>query len=112
MSREPEPSLNEREFVRSALSQGLRLDGRELDDFRPISLAFPSDLDTYGQADVRIGKTRVLCNVSAEVTAPYTDRKFDGIFTINCELSPMASPAFETGRYVDCQRHVVWRGMV
>jgi exosome complex component RRP45 len=35
--------------------------------------------------------------ISVEVTAPYPDRKFDGLFTITIELGPMASPAFETG---------------
>lgn len=41
---------------------------------------------------------RILAKVSAEVTVPYTDRPFDGIFTITTELSPMASPAFEVNR--------------
>jgi exosome complex component RRP45 len=41
---------------------------------------------------------RVLVRVSAEVTKPYAERGFDGIFTIATELSPMASPAFEPGR--------------
>ena len=36
--------------------------------------------------------------MSAEVTVPYPDRPFDGIFTITTELSPMASPAFEVNR--------------
>jgi exosome complex component RRP45 len=41
---------------------------------------------------------RVLTNITAEVTTPFPDRPFDGIFTITTELSPMASPAFETNR--------------
>lgn len=44
--------------------------------------------------------TRVLARVSADVTAPFADRKFDGVFSISTEFSPMASPAFEVGRYV------------
>ena len=36
--------------------------------------------------------------MSAEVTVPYSDRPFDGIFNIVTELSPMASPAFEVNR--------------
>jgi exosome complex component RRP45 len=43
--------------------------------------------------------SRVLVQISAEVTKPLEDRKFDGIFTITTELSPIASPAFEVGRY-------------
>jgi exosome complex component RRP45 len=41
---------------------------------------------------------RILVKISAEVTKPFPDRPFDGVFTITTELSPMASPAFEVGR--------------
>lgn len=41
---------------------------------------------------------RVLAKVSAEVTVPFTDRPFDGIFTITSELSPMVAPSFEVNR--------------
>ncbi|KAI0166108.1 ribosomal protein S5 domain 2-type protein [Xylariaceae sp. FL1272] len=95
MPREAEPSINERSFVKTALQEGHRIDGRALDQFRKLDLQFG---DQYGVADVTLGKTRVLANVSAEVTTPYTDRPFDGIFTITTELSPMASPAFEVNR--------------
>jgi len=95
MPREAEPSLNERTFVTQALHEGHRLDGRALDQFRKLELSFG---EQYGVADVTLGKTRVLAKVSAEVTTPYTDRPFDGIFTISTELSPMASPAFEVNR--------------
>ena len=39
--------------------------------------------------------------ISAEVTKPLEDRKFDGIFTIVTELSPIASPAYEVGRQTE-----------
>ncbi len=93
------PSTNESNFVLSALRENLRLDSRALDQYRPISLQFPSDPDVYGQTDVRIGKTRVICNVSCEVITPYPDRKFDGVFTISCELSPLMGAGVEVGRY-------------
>ena len=32
------------------------------------------------------------------MTVPYTDRPFDGIFTITSELSPMVAPSFEVNR--------------
>lgn len=41
---------------------------------------------------------RVLAKVSAEVTVPYPDRPFDGLFTITSELSPMVAPSFEANR--------------
>ncbi len=44
--------------------------------------------------------SRVIARISVDVTAPLPERKFDGIFQIITEFSPMASPAFEIGRYV------------
>ncbi len=44
--------------------------------------------------------SRVVARISAEVTKPYPDRPFNGIFIISTELSAMASPAFDTGRLV------------
>ncbi|KAK6843065.1 hypothetical protein PG987_003925 [Apiospora arundinis] len=95
MPREAEPSQNEKDFILKAVREGHRLDGRALDQFRQLDLNFG---DQYGVADVTLGKTRILAKVTAEVTVPYTDRPFDGIFTITTELSPMASPAFEVNR--------------
>ncbi|MCJ1291746.1 hypothetical protein MMC34_003291 [Xylographa carneopallida] len=98
MPREAEPSLNERAFVLKALRENIRIDGRAFDAFRDLNVTFG---DEYGVADVRLGKTRVLARISAEVTQPFPDRKFDGIFTITTELSPIASPAFEVGRQTE-----------
>lgn len=95
MPREADPSNNEREFLLTALRENVRLDGRAFDQFRDVQLAFGEE---YGVADVRVGKTRVMVNISADVVTPYPDRKFDGVLTISTELSPIASPAFEVGR--------------
>lgn len=71
------------------------MDGRTLEQWRPITLNFG---DEFGVADVQFGKTRVMARVSAEVTVPFSDRPFDGIFTIASELSPMVAPSFEVNR--------------
>jgi hypothetical protein len=55
MPREAEPSQNEKTFVLQALGEGLRIDGRKLEQFRPIAVNFGDEL---GVADVQIGKTR------------------------------------------------------
>jgi len=55
MPRELDPTFNERNFILDALSQKLRIDGRDLDAFRELELNFGDD---YGLADVRLGKTR------------------------------------------------------
>ncbi|KAF2653110.1 exoribonuclease [Lophiostoma macrostomum CBS 122681] len=100
MPREAEISLNERAFIQQALQEDLRLDGRAFDAFRPLQLTFG---DEYGVADVQLGKTRVIARVSVEVTTPPPERKFDGVFQIITEFSPMASPAFEIGRPTDAE---------
>ncbi|OCK82901.1 hypothetical protein K432DRAFT_380004 [Lepidopterella palustris CBS 459.81] len=100
MPREAEISLNEREFIQQALRDHIRLDGRPFDTFRALELTFGNE---YGVADVQLGNTRVVARISAEVTAPFPDRKFDGIFSISTEFSPMASPSFEVGRPSDAE---------
>ena len=44
----------ERAFVLEALSQGIRIDGRALDQFRSVELEFG---DEYGTATVKLGQT-------------------------------------------------------
>lgn len=55
MPKELEPSNNEKHFILESLSQGKRLDGRDLNAFRPLELELGEE---YGLADVRLGKTR------------------------------------------------------
>merc|ERR1712000_624943 len=95
MPRDAEPSLSERTFVTKTLTEGLRVDNRKFDQCRPVLLTFG---DEFGVADVSFGKARVLARTSAEVTVPYADRPFDGVFTITSELSPMVAPSIEPNR--------------
>lgn len=55
MPREIEISTIERNFILDALSQNIRVDGRSLDQFRPLDLEFG---DEYGTVTLRLGKTR------------------------------------------------------
>lgn len=55
MPREAEPSLSEKTFVLKALEEGLRLDNRGQEQFRPLQVAFG---DEHGVADISLGKTR------------------------------------------------------
>ncbi|EHY60101.1 3'-5'-exoribonuclease [Exophiala dermatitidis] len=98
MPREVDISNIERNFILEALEQNVRVDGRPLDQFRGIELEFGAE---YGTATLRLGKTRVHVQISAEVTKPLEERKFEGIFTIVTELSPIASPAYEVGRQTE-----------
>jgi exosome complex component RRP45 len=55
MPREVEPSLNEKQFILKALSEGIRVDGRPLDQFREFNLVFGEE---DGVVDVSLGNTR------------------------------------------------------
>ena len=57
MPRDVDLSLSEQSFISRAIEGNVRLDGRRLDAFREIEIAFGV---ATGSADVRLGKTRYL----------------------------------------------------
>ncbi|KAJ8000560.1 hypothetical protein DPEC_G00181370 [Dallia pectoralis] len=85
----------ERDFILKAIEEKKRLDGRQTYDYRNIKISFGTD---FGCCFVDMGKTRVMAQVSCELITPKENRPNDGIMFFNIELSPMASPAFESGR--------------
>ncbi|ODV94861.1 hypothetical protein PACTADRAFT_50715 [Pachysolen tannophilus NRRL Y-2460] len=87
-----------KDFELESLKQGLRLDGRKLNEFRDVEINIGN---SYGSVDVKLGKTRIAVRISAEIVAPFEDRPFEGLFMINTEISPMASAMFESGRQSD-----------
>ncbi|KAL4971755.1 ribosomal protein S5 domain 2-type protein [Aspergillus desertorum] len=103
MNKEAPLSIAERDFILDALREGLRLDGRGTDQFRPLTLSFGEE---YGHVKVQLGKTSLIVRISAEVAKPHDDRPFDGIFNIAMELTAMGSPAWENGRQGDLETYV------
>ncbi|KAI9342898.1 ribosomal protein S5 domain 2-type protein [Obelidium mucronatum] len=99
MNNETPLSTSERTFVAEALRHGLRVDGRGAYEFRGLSIALGDG--GFGSAEVLLGKTRVLANVSAEVVRPAGGSGTEGFVVFNTVFSPMASPAFEQGRLTD-----------
>lgn len=112
MNKEAQLSIAECDFILNALREGVRLDGRQPDELRPLNVSFG---DEYGHVKVQLGKTRyvdfvpvglianwysLIVRISSEVTKPRDDRPFDGPFTIAMELTSMGSPAWSDGRYV------------
>ena len=112
--RPPSPSIPEKEFILAALKEGLRLDGRSPLQLRAPTLTFGPEL---GYVDCALGKTRLdfffqrfyqvslpfrraIAQVDAKMVKPTPERPFEGMVTINSELSPMASSEYEPGRWV------------
>lgn len=123
-------SLNEKNFVLDALNNGKRIDGRGFFDYRTLRIVFGV---SSGCVQVQLGQTkyavdeypmkfvslaflfttfpfrsrcRVVATTTCEVVAPYQDRPTEGFFRFDIEFSPMASPAFESGRYVSPRTEV------
>ncbi|XP_030474106.1 exosome complex component RRP45A-like isoform X4 [Syzygium oleosum] len=88
-------TANEKKFIASALLSGLRVDGRNVYDYRKLSIKFGKE---DGSAEVHLGQTRVMGFVTSQLVQPYRDRPNEGTLSIFTEFSPMADPSFEPGR--------------
>jgi exosome complex component RRP45 len=82
-------SILEKNFALEALQAGIRVDGRKVDEARLVDFEFSST--QHGTVTVRLGKTKVLSSVTAEVVEPTADRPAEGFVTFSVDLSPMAS---------------------
>jgi len=89
-------SIN-REHVLKLLSKGMRIDGRDLLNYRPISINFEVAGKADGSASVRFGDTYVMVGVKAEIGKPFPDTPGEGVLLVNAEFVPLASPDFEPG---------------
>jgi len=84
-------------FLNSLLAKGLREDGRDLFQYRPVEIEVNPISRANGSARVKLGKTEVLVGVKLDVGEPFPDTPDEGILIVNAELSPLASPEFEPG---------------
>src|SRR3972149_6336177 len=76
---------------------GKRLDGRGLGDYREIKLEQGLIERAEGSARVLLGKTEVLVEKKMKRGEPFPDIPNEGVLTVNAELVPLASAAFEPG---------------
>lgn len=86
-----------KKHVLKLLDKGVRLDGRKPLDYRPVSVEYDVSGSAEGSARVKIGDTEVITGVKMEVFTPYPDSPDEGSLMVGAELSPMASPDFESG---------------
>lgn len=99
MTKAGELSTNERNYIFNALKEGFRLDGRSLDEMRKPLITISKT--EYGYVEVELGNTKLAVRISCDIGKPFEDRPFEGTFTINTEISSMASPMFENGKSSD-----------
>jgi len=85
------------DYTRHLAEKGMREDGRKPNEYRKIELEKNYIPNALGSARVQIGKTQVAVGVSMVVGKPYSDRPASGTLMTGVELTPMASPMFESG---------------
>ena len=86
-----------KEHIRNALKKGIRIDGRKLDELRPITIETGFLSTAEGSAKLIFGDAEVLAGVKMALEAPYPDTPEDGVLMVNSELLPISSPNFEAG---------------
>lgn len=92
--RETALSTCEKVFVEKAIIEKIRVDNRNLMEFRSFGLFFGRD---FGSVVCSLGETRVFAQVSCELTTPKATRPNEGTIFINAEMGPMAAPNLEIG---------------
>ena len=73
-------------FIQNALKDGIRMDGRSIDDFRDVYINLTRN-EVSSSADVVVGNSRVICNVKGEIIPPHFNSPNEGIMHINVDFS-------------------------
>jgi len=79
------------------LAQGKRIDGRALDQIRPLKIETGLIQKANGSARVTLGNTQVIAGVKIATGTPFPDTPDKGLLVVNAEILPMASPYAEPG---------------
>lgn len=95
--RETELELNQ-DYIREKIRNGERLDGRDFTEFRDIDIEAGYVRHTAeGSAMVKMGDTKLLVGVKADLGEPYSDAPESGTLITNAELVPLAAKEYEAG---------------
>ena len=90
------PEITKESIINLAVNDK-REDGRELDEYRDISIETDVISKAEGSARVKIGDTQVIVGIIPQIGAPFPDTPDFGVLMTNCEMLQMADPTFEPG---------------
>lgn len=96
-TRQPSIPRIKRETIKRLITRGERIDGRGLEDYRPIDIALNIVPKAEGSALVKLGNTIIMTGIKLEIGTPYADRPNEGVLQVHAEFVPLASPTFEPG---------------
>lgn len=80
-----------------AISKGKRLDGRNLDELRPLNIDLGIIKKANGSARVNLGNSEVIAGVKVETGEPFEGLENKGALIVSAEVLPTASPFIEPG---------------
>ena len=86
-----------RNRILELLQEGKRVDGRALDEHRPIQIETGAIPKANGSARVHLGDTDAICGIKIQPDRPFSDVGEKGIFICTAELLPLSHPTVETG---------------
>jgi exosome complex component RRP45 len=72
--------------IAEGLKRGIRQDGRNLLDSRPLKILFNHENEGV---EVDLGQTKVLAKMTANVTEPRLDRQNEGFIIIRADISAL-----------------------
>lgn len=90
-------STVKRQQIIELAEKNKRMDGRGLEDFRPLSIEVGIIGKADGSALVKLGNTSILTGIKYEIGEPFHDTPNEGVLSVNAEFLPLASPTFEPG---------------
>ncbi|KAH8582465.1 RRP45-like archaeo-eukaryotic exosomal rnase [Cryptosporidium sp. chipmunk genotype I] len=84
-------------FIVCVREYGLRLDGRTMNEYRNVKINLNKN---YGEVEVNIGRTHVLCVVKSELVAPSQERSSEGFISFTVDIGPLSiNPSSHTFRH-------------
>ena len=84
-----------KEYLHDLAKKGKRISRRGMNESRELRIETGVINTAEGSARVRLGDTDVLVVVKTATGEPVPDDPDAGVITVNCELTPMASPDFD-----------------
>jgi exosome complex component RRP42 len=86
-----------RQQMLDLISVGKRLQGRALDEMRPLEIEVDIIKKANGSAKVKLGDSEVVAGIKVETGEPFEGLENKGALIISAEVLPIASPHVEPG---------------
>ncbi|HEY6405354.1 MAG TPA: exosome complex protein Rrp42 [Nitrososphaeraceae archaeon] len=86
-----------RQQMLDLISVGKRLQGRTIDEMRPLEVELDVIKKANGSAKVKLGDTEVVAGIKVETGEPFEGLENKGALIMSAEVLPIASPHVEPG---------------